>query len=63
MLTMEKRIRVFFDADEDLKTAIELEAIHRGVNIKDLVREIIQAALSDRLKEARKIVQERKKRD
>jgi thioredoxin-like negative regulator of GroEL len=56
-----KRTRMFFDADEDLKLAVQLEALGRGTSASELIGNILRDNLKTALAEARKKLQDRKK--
>lgn len=52
---------MFFEVDEELRVAIEFEALKRGVKTtSELIQTILREQLHDSLKEAKKIIQQRK---
>lgn len=58
---MAKRPRVYFDADERLKLAIELEALKQGLSVTQLIQNTMRAAYPESDKEAAKIIEQRRR--
>ncbi len=56
-----KRTRMYFDADDDLKLAVQMEALRRDTSASELIGQILRDNLKHALAEARKVIQERKK--
>lgn len=56
------RTRVFFDAEEELKVAIQLEALKQDTSGSNLIANILRQQLKESLAEARKIIAQRKKK-
>ncbi len=55
------RTRMFFDADEELKLAIQMEALKQDSSASNLISNILRQQLKDAVSEARKVIQQRKK--
>jgi hypothetical protein len=61
MAVMAKRPRMYFDVDHELKLAVELEALKRDVTASELIQDVLRTAFPDSLREAKKIIEQRKK--
>lgn len=57
------RIRVYFDADEELKLAIKQAALRAGVPATKLIEDALKREFAAEVKEARKMLQDRKKKE
>lgn len=55
------RTRVFFDTDEELKLAIQLEALKADRSATSLIEEVLRERFADTFTEARRVIRERKK--
>jgi hypothetical protein len=54
------RIRVFFDSDEELKLAIQMEALRQDVSASQLIETVLREHFADSLKEAQRTIAQRK---
>lgn len=62
METME-RIRVYFDADEELKLAIKQAALRAGIPATKMIEDVLKREFAAEVKEARKMLQDRKRKE
>ena len=60
MISVMGRIRVYFDAEDDLKLALKLRAAKEGKSISSFIENVLKAALAKELDEARKAIKQRK---
>ena len=56
------RIRVYFDADEELRLALKQEALRAGVTVSSLIEEALRAKFPKAVEEARRVLRERQKK-
>lgn len=57
-----KRPRVYFDADDELKIALELEALKEGKSVTQFIQDTFREQLTDSLREAKKIIEQRRRK-
>jgi plasmid stability protein len=62
MLVVMGRIRVYFDADEELKVALKVAAARQGVSVSALIETLLRREFSKEVEEARKSVRDRDKK-
>jgi hypothetical protein len=62
MLVVMGRIRVYFDADEELKVALKVAAARQGVSVSALIENLLKREFSKEVEEARKSVRDREKK-
>ncbi len=60
--TMTEPIRMSVWVDSDVKAALKSEAAARGVDMGDLINELVEAQLPDQVQHARKHRQAREKK-
>lgn len=60
---MTTRTRMFFDTDDELKLAIQLEALKADKSASELIEEVLRGHFKDALPEAKKVLQQRKKKE
>jgi hypothetical protein len=58
----EPRIRVYFDADEELKVALKVAAARQGVSVSALIETLLKREFPKEVEEARKSVRDRDKK-
>lgn len=63
MLDVMARIRVYFDADEELKLAIKQAALRAGTPATKLIEDALKKTFATEIKEARKMLQDRKRKE
>lgn len=63
MIADMERIRVYFDADEDVRLALKQEALDAGCSVSALLERLIKESFPEAIKEARKKLQQRKKQE
>jgi hypothetical protein len=63
MISCMGRIRVYFDAEEELRLAIRSEALKAGKSASALIQEILSERFAKAVAEARKTLQQRKDTD
>jgi predicted HicB family RNase H-like nuclease len=62
MLVVMGRIRVYFDADEELKVALKVAAARQGVSVSALIETLLKREFPKEVEEARKSVRDREKK-
>lgn len=56
------RIRVYFDADEELKLALKQEALRAGITVSSLIEEALKSKFPKAIEEAKKVLKDRAKK-
>ncbi len=62
MIAVMGRIRVYFDADDELKLALKQEALRQGVSVSALIEKVLQEKFPKAVDEARKTLRDRAKK-
>lgn len=62
MIACMGRIRVYFDADEELKLALKQEALRAGVSVSLLIEQALKDKFPKAIEEAKKTLRDRQKR-
>lgn len=63
MIVAMTRTRMYFDTDEELKLAIQLEALKQDKSATELIEEVLREQFPDSIVEARKVIAQRKKKE
>ncbi len=56
MLLMAERIRMFFDTDDALRLAVNMEALKAGVNVSEFLSALVRRELAEAVTEAERVI-------
>jgi hypothetical protein len=62
MISVMERIRVYFDAAEELRLALKQEALKAGVTVSALIEQALRDKFPKAVEEAKKVLRDRTKK-
>jgi hypothetical protein len=59
MVCMTERLRVYFDTDETVRLAVNMEALKAGLTVSDFLAALVRRELAEAIKEAEQVIDQR----